>query len=371
MRSLVLGCGLMGRVIAFGLHRLNFEVHTVDSELKNYDGEHLKYFHALDVSDPIELSDALNIVGDGVVVSSLPYYLNSVVADACINRDIAYCDLGGHVGTSNFIREAAQYSNKPMITDLGLAPGLVNIKAAEEVRLYIEGYGEPPKSVSMMVGGLPTHPQGKLKYKLTWSIDGLLNEYTDFCDVLVNGVKVQRPGMTGYEEVTLKIAPRYTDGSLTDDSLTKDGEVYNLECFRTSGGAAHSIGEMQELGVKNCEYKTLRYVGHLEAFQKTINKELEEDVKREILDECSYESNDIVIVATDIDGYKSTFTCKGNSKFTAMQMMTAFPIAAVAAQIAEGKYDGVKVVGYKDIVYDDFTNKFNYLMKATNERILT
>ena len=351
-RALVLGCGRMGRAIAYGLHHQGIEVHTVDSEPKEYDGEHLKYHHTLDVSDPFELSDALNIVGgipNSVVVSSLPYFLNSVVADACINRDLAYCDLGGHVGTSNSIREAALYSSRPVATDLGLAPGLVNIMASYRVRKHIEYIGKPPISVKMMVGGLPTHPKGPLKYKATWSTEGLINEYIDDCEILRDGELTIRRGLTGLE------------GIIIDDM---DDMYYELECFRTSGGAAHSIKEMQDLGVKDCEYKTLRYRGHRDKLLELMcDNELESIVE----EHCRYESNDIVIVRAEEDGNFTNMTCLGSSKFSAMQMMTAFPIAAVAAQITEGRYDKLKVVGYKDILYNDFMDKFAELHKTIGD----
>ena len=351
-QALVLGTGQMGRAIAFGLHHQGIETHTVDSVSQPYDGEHLKYHHTLDVSDPLELSDALNIIANSsnsVVVSSLPYYLNTLVADACINRDLAYCDLGGHVGTSNYIRNAALYSSRPMSTDLGLAPGLVNIIAYHKVINYIEYHEKPPTNVYMMVGGLPTDPQGPLKYKVTWSTEGLINEYVDDCEILRDGKLILKAGLSGLEDV---------------DFEDWEGNKYELECFRTSGGASHSIKELQELGVQNCEYKTLRYRGHRDKLLELIcDNELEN-----IVDEhCHYESNDLVIVRAGTNGNMTHMIHKGNDKFSAMQMMTAFPIAAVAAQITEGKYDKLKVIGYKDIHYDDFMDKFAELHKMIGD----
>jgi len=38
-------------------------------------------------------------------------------------------------------------------------------------------------SVRMRVGALPLFPTGALKYNLTWSTDGLINEYCNPCDL--------------------------------------------------------------------------------------------------------------------------------------------------------------------------------------------
>ena len=92
-----------------------------------------------------------------------------------------YCDLGGRVDVSQNINEAAKNhgpANVPVFTDLGLAPGWVNILAEVGCRQL----HRQATTVRMMVGGLPdskvNHP---LDYVVTWSVYGLINEYKDDC----------------------------------------------------------------------------------------------------------------------------------------------------------------------------------------------
>ena len=42
----------------------------------------------------------------------------------------------------------------------------------------------------MRVGALPVHPSNALKYSLTWSTDGLINEYGNLCYGIEEGRKV-------------------------------------------------------------------------------------------------------------------------------------------------------------------------------------
>ena len=178
----------------------------------------------------------------------MPYTENLDVALWAIDNDLRYCDLGGSVSFSRSIKAMAQKANKPIMTDLGLAPGWVNL-LGEEV------YAQLPEAdtVTMMVGGIPRVrvKADPLNYMLTWSLDGLLNEYVDRCEIIDNGEIKTVSGLDGLED------------------LVVDG--LELEAFYTSGGSAHSILVMHARGVKNCYYKTLRWRGHCELMNFIIS----------------------------------------------------------------------------------------------------
>jgi saccharopine dehydrogenase-like NADP-dependent oxidoreductase len=93
----------------------------------------------------------------------------------------------------------------------------------------------------MRVGALPVYPTNKLKYNLTWSTDGLINEYCNPCEVLQNGKLGIVPPLDGYERFSL------------------DGCEY--EAFNTSGGLGSMCQTLQGK-VQNLTYKTIRYPGH-------------------------------------------------------------------------------------------------------------
>ena len=51
---------------------------------------------------------------------------------------------------------------------------------------------------------------------------------------------------------------------------------------------------------------------------------------------------------------KLSESIKSDSRFSAMQKATAFPVASVAAILGEGEMDGKRSLGYSDINYERF-----------------
>jgi len=204
------------------------------------------------------------------------------------------------------------------------------------------------------------HP---LDYMVTWSVDGLINEYRDNCEVLSNGNMLNVPGMRGYEKVFFKLLDK------------------KLEAFYTSGGASHSIASMKERGVKNCSYKTLRYVGHRDAVQFLIRRsELNDDCLRQIFERgCRKPEgvHDVVLMKTKLSGERLKWSKElvvfPKDGFSAMQRATSSPISAVASLMAEGELEGDREqrrdywtkyspkLTYRDIPFDKFNSKLEEL----------
>jgi saccharopine dehydrogenase-like NADP-dependent oxidoreductase len=109
----------------------------------------------------------------------------------------------------------------------------------------------------MRVGALPLYPSNRLKYNLTWSTEGLINEYANECEAIVNYKKVDTIPL---EEV---------------ETFSMQGVEY--EAFNTSGGLGTLCDTLNGL-VKNMNYKTLRYPGHVE-LMKFLIKDLNLGVK--------------------------------------------------------------------------------------------
>ncbi len=195
MKAAVLGVGRMGEAICYAMNKLGFNVIGIDSYAGAADNfrKHISgpngAFYLTDERKTFER--ALIFEKPDVVISSLPYHQTEEVGTWCIDNAMRYCDLGGRVDVSDNINQWARNAyrgrgaRKPVFTDLGLAPGWVNILAEEGYRkLY---GGAEITSVEMMVGGLPDYLESNnnpLRYGVTWSIDGLINEYRDDCLVL-------------------------------------------------------------------------------------------------------------------------------------------------------------------------------------------
>ncbi len=286
-----------------------------------------------------------------LVISCMPYHSNWPLAVSAIREDIPYCDLGGSVEDSADINAYAggtylsssvknpqpEFKDAPrqVFTDLGLAPGWVNIIAAHKVASSVK----VPESVTMMVGGIPQDPDcNPLRYERTWSLDGLLNEYRDNCIILKDGIIQTVPGMSGLRRHE------------------------TLESFYTSGGASHSIHAMKERGVLNCEYRTLRWKGHNE-LMCWLMKHLDSDGIDSLL-EIPDKIEDVVLMSAYLDddvqpGWGGFTRVYHDDEFSAMQKATAYPFVAAALLMDEMPK---RPLNYFDIPYEKFDKIVNSLL---------
>jgi saccharopine dehydrogenase (NAD+, L-lysine-forming) len=363
MKAAIYGIGRMGQAIGYAMDMLGYDL-VVFEPVKESVGKlealiDKNVIHYELTCSPKELKD----INPDIVISSLPYLYTERVARDCIQQGIRYCDLGGSVGVSKSINDYAnEVATAPVFTDLGLAPGWVNIIAEQGYKRVYDA-----TDVKMMVGGIPLNrPKGPLKYFMTWSMDGLLNEYRDDCEVLIDGEIKTIPGLAMLEGVD----PEWE-------------ECIYLEAFCTSGGAAHTTQRMKQRGVKNCVYKTLRWPGHHELIDFFMNKcNYTDDQLKQVLEaSAGYENtqDDAVIIMVEVNNesglaWKKEHVIECDSKFSAMQKCTAFPISTVASMMAEGVFDDRKDerrgyfinlpnnLVYSDIPFNVFDKKLNRLL---------
>jgi saccharopine dehydrogenase-like NADP-dependent oxidoreductase len=190
--------------------------------------------HKLDLQDSAASKKLLE--GCRAVVSALPFTWNTRVASIAKECGAHYLDLTEDVETTETISTLAKGATTCFVPQCGLAPGFISIAAN-----YIVGLFDAVDSVAMRVGALPIYPTNRLKYNLTWSTEGLINEYLNLCEVIENGRRRWVSPLEGYEQFTL------------------DGLEY--EAFNTSGGLG-SLAKSLEGKVQRLTYKTIRYVGH-------------------------------------------------------------------------------------------------------------
>ena len=355
MKAVVLGAGRMGSAICLAMRELKSEVLVLDVSQEALDAAQklvpeTKTATVENVENIFKRLEGEN--GIDVVISSLPYHQNKEVGIWCIDNGLRYCDLGGRVDVSkeinNHAKSISPASAKPVFTDLGLAPGWVNILAEQG---YQEMDCESIDSVQMMVGGIPgVASSPPLNYLNTWSIEGLINEYKDNCEVLVGSNIMVVQGLEGLETVRSHIIEE------------------ELEAFYTSGGASHTIASMKERGVKDCSYKTLRYKGHAE-FVKFLMRtcKLSDEVLADIFTKASNSNmpGDIVVVKAIVKSgpltWEREYMVPHDDTFSAMQMATAFPISSVAALMGDGDLDHLSSATYADVPIQKFNDNLNKL----------
>jgi lysine 6-dehydrogenase len=248
MRMLVLGAGLQGAACAWDLLRSKGVTHVTIADLhtdklpaflKASRSERLKVAQ-LDVNDHAAVRALMQ--DHDAAMSALPYYFNGHMAALAVEGNCHFSDLGGNteiVLEQKKLHDRARSCGVSVIPDCGLAPGMVNILAAEGIRRL-----DRAERVKVYVGGLPQHPEPPLNYQIVYSLEGALDYYTTPSWILRDGRPVQVDALSELEPVEFP-AP-----------------VGTLEAFHTAGGIS-TLPFKYEGQVDVMEYKTLRYPGHV------------------------------------------------------------------------------------------------------------
>lgn len=257
MRLLILGFGKIGRTVFDMLHGSGKYQITVGENsaqaLAEAAAKGAKTV-TVDVGNRNSVMEALK--NQQIVVNALPHFLNIMLASEAAAAGVHYFDLSEDVATTRHIKELAKTSKTAFMPQCGLAPGFIAIAANE-----LASHFDTVKDVMCRVGALPIYPTNALKYNLTWSTDGLINEYCMPCEVIHDGKMREVLPLEGLENFSL------------------DGVEY--ECFNTSGGVG-TLCETMLGKAENLSYKTIRYPGHC-AIAKLLINELGLGNKRDIL----------------------------------------------------------------------------------------
>jgi lysine 6-dehydrogenase len=257
MKMLVLGAGLQGCATAFDLLQnpavtqvtiADLHPEQLAAFLDPYKGTDRLKAVKLDVKDLPAVTALMR--GHVSVMSAIPYYFNAPMAACAVEAGCHFADLGGNteiVFEQKKLHAAAAAKGLSVIPDCGLAPGMVNILAAEGIRRL-----DKAEKVKIYVGGLPRHPEPPLNYQIVYSLEGALDYYTTTSWILRGGKRTPVDALSELEPV---VFPE---------------PVGTLEAFHTAGGVS-TMPFSYEGKVDVLEYKTLRYPGHV-AIMKPIRE---------------------------------------------------------------------------------------------------
>ena len=239
--------------------------------------------HNLNVREPNALENHLSSHKYDAVVSSLPYFCNAKVAELARAHQLHYFDLTEDVEVTRHVKHISEGAQQAFVPQCGLAPGFISIVTHELMTHF-----DTVENVKMRVGALPVHPSNALKYSLTWSTDGLINEYGNVCYGIEQGEEVPLLPLEGYETIEV------------------DGLLY--EAFNTSGGLG-TLADTYAGKVKTMNYKTLRYPGHCEKIHLLMNDLLlneDRDTLKRILERAIPKTlQDVVLIYSSVAGYRN------------------------------------------------------------------
>ncbi|WP_043330212.1 saccharopine dehydrogenase family protein [Curvibacter gracilis] len=234
----------------------------------------------LDVRNPAALAAAL--AQHPVVINALPYFLAQTVAPQAARLGVHYFDLTEDVAATQAIRQLAVGARSLLMPQCGLAPGVIGM-----LGMQLAGGFDELFDLNLRVGALTRHATNRLRYNFTWSIDGVINEYCQPCEAIVQGQRVITQPLEGLEQLLL------------------DGDTY--EAFNTSGGLG-TLCETLHGRVRNLSYKTLRYPGHRDAMDFLLHdlRLVEQrDLLRQVLDHAvPHSRDDVVIVHASATGLR-------------------------------------------------------------------
>ncbi len=347
MKIALLGAGHIGQTIARQLSATgDYRVTVFDQNaaaLAPLQSEGLST-QVLDMGQGAMVAQALR--GHDTLINALPYHLAASMAAAARETGCHYFDLTEDVAATRAIQQLAASASTAFMPQCGLAPGFIGIVAHHLVQQF-----DQVVDVKMRVGALPAFPTNSLKYNLTWSVDGLINEYCHPCEAIRDGKNIEVLPLEGLEHFSL------------------DGTEY--EAFNTSGGLG-TLCETLAGRVRTLDYKSVRYPGH-NALMRVLLEELglkadQESLKAMLRRSVPTTMQDVVLVFVTVSGMRAgqlveeVFARKifadrnAQAPLSAIQITTAAGVCAAVDLFREGKLPRQGFIRQEQVALPDFLN---------------
>ncbi|MCQ9155830.1 saccharopine dehydrogenase family protein [Acidomonas methanolica] len=354
----ILGAGKIGATIASFLHATgDYAVTLVDRDAARLDRLDLPFAIRRTAQDIAAALPPSLLANQFAVLSAAPFQLTRGIARAAAEAGVHYLDLTEDVASTRDVRALAEGATTAFIPQCGLAPGFVSIAAHDLARRF-----DTLDTMRLRVGALPRFPTNALGYNLTWSTDGLINEYIEPCEAIVAGRRTVVAAMEGLE------------------TLGVEGVTY--EAFNTSGGLG-SLCETYAGRLRELNYRTMRYPGHA-AIMKVLLSDLRLAERRHLLHDIFTHAlptttQDVVVILVSVTGTKDGHLHQETlaraipdqdflgAHRTAIQLTTAGGICAVLDLLAEGRIPTRGFVRQEDIALDAFlANRFGKIYRETD-----
>jgi lysine 6-dehydrogenase len=294
---------------------------------------------ALDVRDEHAVRKAL--MGHDVALSCVPYFYNLELTKAAIAAGVSFCDLGGNtdiVRQQHAFDAAAKRAGVRIVPDCGMGPGMGNT-----LGVYAMGLLDRAEHVYLYDGGIPQNPQPPWNYLVSFSIEGLTNEYYGGITVLRDGKLVHLPCFTELEMIQVEpigeLEAFVVAGGVSTAPWTFQGKLqtYQLKILRYPGTFAQ-LKAFSDLGL--FELQTIQVDGKPVVPRHVFHALFEPKVRADVVkDICIIRARAVgtkdgrpaEAVAEVIDYYDEA------TGFSSMQRTTGWHLSIVAAMMARGE----------------------------------
>ncbi|MBZ5707090.1 MAG: saccharopine dehydrogenase NADP-binding domain-containing protein [Acidobacteriia bacterium] len=294
---------------------------------------------ALDVRDERAVHDAIK--GHAAALSCVPYFFNLGITKAAIAARVSFCDLGGNtdiVRQQHGLDAEAKCAGVRIVPDCGMGPGMGNT-----LGIYAMSLLDHAEHVYLYDGGIPQNPQPPWNYLVSFSIEGLTNEYYGGITVLRGGNLVHLPCFTELEMVEVeplgKLEAFVVAGGVSTAPWTfqKKLQTYQLKILRYPGSFAQ-LKAFSDLGLFELEPVEVdgKPVVPRHVFHALFEPKVRADVVKDI---CiiraravgTKDGRQAEAVAEVIDYYDEA------TGFSSMQRTTGWHLSIVAAMMARGE----------------------------------
>jgi len=293
---------------------------------------------ALDVRDESAVRRAL--AGHQVALSGVPYFFNLALSKIAISAGVSFCDLGGNtdiVRQQHGLDGDAKRAGVRIVPDCGMGPGMGNT-----LGVYAMSLLDQPEHVYLFDGGLPRDPQPPWNYLLSFSVEGLTNEYYGGMMLLRDGQLAHVPCFTELEMVEVppigKLEAFFVAGGVSTAPWTFRGKLktYQLKILRYPGTFAQ-LKAFSDLGLY--ELDPVQVEGKPVIPRQVFHALYEPKVTAPVI-------NDVCIIRAHAVGLKGGRKTDAMVEvidyydpatgFTSMQRTTGWHLSIVASLMARG-----------------------------------
>ena len=339
-RVAVLGCGLVGSVIARDLAAqpdLSVAVHDASSDsLAALARDAAVETRRADLADPRAIAAAIS--GADAVVGALPGRLGHAMLATVVSAGVPIADISFSREDPLTLDGLARERDATAVVDCGVSPGFSNLV----VGLAAAGLARV-EEVEILVGGLPEDRMRPGGYAVVFSAADVIEEYTRPARIVEDGRVAVRPPLSEVEELEVSGVGR-VEAFLTDGLRTLLSTV--------------DAARMRE--------KTLRYPGHAAAMKALSDAGFFSEDSVEVGDvsvaprtlairllarlwKLSPGEQELTFLRVSVTGADSVGSrtrrrfelldrTDPRSGTTSMARTTGFPCAIMAAMLARGQY---------------------------------
>lgn len=357
MKTIVLGCGLVGGLIAKDLAKdKDFQVTVADIDEKKLD-ELTKGTDIRGIKMDLSSSESIKkiVAEQDIVIGAVPGFLGFNMLRSVIETGKNVVDISFMPEDVLSLDELAKKKGVTAVVDMGVAPGLSHMIVG-----YADSLLDETESATILVGGLPMIREWPYEYKIVFSPKDVIEEYLRPARLIEGGKIVEKSALSDLELVNLP-------------------KIGTLEAFNTDG--LRSL--LYTLNIPDMKEKTLRYPGLAEKMRMLRETGFFSDTPIEIggvkvkpLDltskllfskwELKEDEEELTVMRIIVQGKKEekrlcyTYDLLDyydkKEKVTSMSRTTGFPCAIMARLVAQGEfqYPGVcppEYIGREHKVY--------------------